>query len=600
MSNRVSNEANEEFVANVIQQFDPTVTISKETSFYDLFIRFYNITVLVNILAVLADFEELQSFDNTSMATENYDNLLGIHFFEREVGDNTTAVVALAFDSPTSVFTVRTSDEFIVNNLTFFPTTATTILRTSYVFDQNTQKYLVKIPTVSQDIGSASAVNIGDPVTVPYTNLVDFDQAFVDSEVTIGEDTETNEQALTRLREQKRVENLISRDSIRAQYARVFPGVVKNSEIVGMGEPEMFRDLIPTQIPQRRARLLFSEPLNITLTKAATVFYYNRDTSIVYQLKEDGSRSVSDEWETHPSGNVIWDVDLELVSLENPLGFVEDIPFRVDVNGSLLSSVEPRFVSGIAYTIPKPVTVDGSPCVEALVHRGSFTDIYVNVETNRVVRDFTIPVGNGGVVTIPDQYKPVLKVHAVKDTLDNEVAFFAIDVVDKDLRFSALDTATFLIDPALSGQAVSVEFTYAPFVQSIHAYTDAFLNRIVAATDLVKFFCPVFTSAIVEVSVVGGPQDSENILRTAFFAYLNSLTNTDNLPISKISSALHAALPELDQIISLSVFATQYMPDGSIINLEAEDTIIPVVSLDQGVSARTTQFLGESIEFVFL
>lgn len=626
MTNRADAKKIEDFVVSIIQDFDDTISLSPGEPFFDLFVRLYNSTVLISILNILTQFEQEQSLSNTELPNDTYDNLLGRSLYTRKPGTYTTLTMLCSFTNDANVFNVRNSDLFTIEGSSFNPTGPSLVNKTSYFrIEGDTVIYGLRIPLIAQVQGSGSTVTLGATIQVPYTSLTGFLGAVVESDVVLGENAESNEQALQGLIQSKNVANLINIPSIEAQFAQELPGLVRNTVVVGMTDPEMFRDAVPTQLPQRKARIFFADKQTVTLihkdafSNVVTKFQYAKDPSIVYYLKPPaGANTVSklgsDNWEQHPNGSYIMEVDVQLGSVENPKGFTNDVPFFMvqslynTINGSYItdtpySLINPNYLGAIADTKPYSIPVfdtEGNVLnyvMESLVHVGGFSDIYVQTSVSRVSRKFKVPLDTNGIIPIPEEYKPILKIHSALDNANNVIDFIGLNTTDSTLRYSAADPTEILVDPALSNTEILLDFSYAPDLQTISTFV-LDTKRIPQDNSMVRLKTPIFVNLVAEVLVTANRPEVVSALQSAFFNYINSITVAGPLPVSKVLSYLDQAVPEVAGFSSFTLTAVQMMPDGNVVDIISEDIITPVTQLALGVSDRTTQYIAESAVFL--
>lgn len=627
MANRVETEKVERFVVEVIKNFDPTISLSKGEPLYDLFVRFYNLTVLVKMLELITETEQSYSYLNFELPEDKYDELLDRNFFTRAGGSSSRCTIGLVFDNKTTVFGIKRSDNFIINDNIYNASQVKIVTPLSYsVLNQN--EYIVKVPVVTTTIGSSASLSIGDSVGVPYANLEGFLRAYVESEVTVGEDSESNEAAYNRLISSISTENLVNPVSISAQFSRNLRGIVRSVQVIGHTDPEMFRDTFSGEIPSRNMILYFIEPVNIQLIhkdqygNIITRFRYDKNPNIEYHLdlpagQTSISKTLIDKWEKNGSGLYEWKVPVKLLSLENPKGFHNDVRSEVvkayvDPLGHYVQNIEPLLnqvpelvgcnSSLEAYSITIPEQLGGSSIgvkVQGSIHFGGFTDIYITSDISRVTRSLLVPIGSGGVVEVPTEFKPILKIHKVTNLNNVEIPVYDTLNVDVYSRYTAEDKMDLFIDPSYEGSEVLVDFSYTPNTQIVSAYINKPINRLQQDNMIVKSKTPVFVSAIIEVTLSGNSNtELLNVMKTAFFAYLSEIVEASSIPVSKLISSMDTLTDNTIVFNSFTVFATQHMPNGEVVELEVTDSIIPIENLSIGVSSRTIEFIGESVEFI--
>ncbi len=546
------------------------------------------------ILDLLKEMEANRSISNTNVGVEAFNQLLANWFFDRHIGTFGTATARLVFSSNTNVFSVKKTDVWILNDSKrFSPAANINVLPNLYVFTTDiVPEYYIEIPIVALDLGSANSPQIGDRVTsTPYTSLLGYKRGLVSGDVVPGTDSEGNDAALSRLQEDVSVKNLINVRSINSQLSSEFPGQIQDVLVVGFMEPEMYRDVVEVSVPINKAMLFFSAPVELTLPKISTKFYYDKNPAISYVLKQDLAVSGSDpHWTLLPQGYYKIEMEVELEDLDNLQGFGNDTAFSILVAGNDIATSYPLFLSARS---------KASTLGDNIIHMGSFTDIYVRPAVVRTKEIFRVPTS--GLISIPDRFRPILSVHAVRllDASSTPVDVFDTLIGDPDKRFTYADDLRILVNEGFVGVNVEVEFSYVPLIPLIENFVNDPLTRITDSHTLVKMFNPIFVSVIAEVEVDGGIDSTETVLKGSLRTAIESLPPDSDISSSLLINAMHTDLAALSHVRSINLYASQIMPDGNVVELIGTDIISPTVDLSQGVSRRTCTYVVDRTEIIF-
>lgn len=599
MANEVNRALSEQFIVNVIKRTNPSYDLNPLSPFYDLFVRFFAETDLPEILNLLTQAKENRSLVQTTVTQDSFDQLLANWFFERDSGDYTTFVARFIFSTNSNVVSVKRNDLFKVAGFSFFPIAPMSFNPSSFK-PLNSSEFYIEIPMIASTKGSGQVVVVGDSIIDPpflgRPNVNGFLRGLVYSDVSVGRDPETNASALQRLQKEVSVQNLINVRSVNAQLSKKFPGVISDIKVVGFQDPEMFRDKIAVQLPVNKVVLTASQPFSFQLQKNQYRFLFMRDPSIIYRIKEPSISKQVGDWELIPATGLYetW-VEVQIESISNPLGFQSDLPIDIfkDPSSIPFSSLYPLF-KGARSKEELSFSTD--------IHVGGFTDLYVKPPVYKTTILLTVPSTPSTPIEFPSIYKPILSVEEVRkaDSSKQVINGWALVGADPTLRFSATDPVKILIAESLAGTQVEVDITYSPLVKDVDSYVmDPYL-KISASNTLTKFFNPVFLSFFISAEVTGDLSFAESTLRAIIRNEVENLKSGGVISINNIMASLYSQYPRLSNIISVNVFCTQELPNGTRTTLVGKDIIEIEENLSLGVSKNTCTFIFRDASFEFV
>lgn len=235
----------------------PTAIISKDTS------------------DEIDDINRINNIDNyNSMTEEEFDLLMGKFFEDRVVGKKNYGVTTIYFPQAKSFFVGKESAIFSsINGIEFSPrqdyTVSAALLASQKTSDG--QYYWWDIEIESKTIGTELEVGVGE---ITALTGIEFEFAYVSNRapISIGSEGETNAEYYTRAQKAINDRSYYSRRSITARLKTNFP-FVKNSIVIGPGNPRMSRDLvqaIAASEPKRSAGFFGKYPAGEFIPHKAT------------------------------------------------------------------------------------------------------------------------------------------------------------------------------------------------------------------------------------------------------------------------------------------------------------------------------------------
>lgn len=596
MVNQVDLNKAETFYKEVMKFYHPDFALAENDPLYDITVRTAKLYKIPEMIAIKAEVKQNRSLLFTSTTTAAYDELLANYFIDRNLGSYKTITVKYIFETADRAFKINQNTPFIIGSTTFYTISDQEISPASYALETSPpykDKYSILVSCRSTTIGEVNDVNEG--VSAPTDVAPGATAAFV-SFATGGGNSESNIDAYTRGRHQISVRNLINDRSIKAFLLQQFPGSFNEVLNVGMGEPEMVRDLIITKIPKYQIRLVFASPTVVNIVPATTRFLYKGRPDLIYVPSQSMSVNASSPVWLHNTilNNYSFLVDVELASVENPLGFVQDEQMITQFSAPVVGFLGSR--ANIGFWEEE---IGG----QALIHLGSMTDVYLKAPSEtRTIKLFVNPLDQG-FISFPNDIGPVLRVNSVVDEQSNPVLFFDFDIQpnSSSLRFSGKDPTRLFVNPGLVGTTISAEVVCTPIVRAVQQEMDADLERVLDSNTLAKTMFPVFVDGIIQIALepsaasFTGTNDS---LNAAIQNYM--FTAGGQVVRSKIMEIVYQVVSNAKAIVSLDMRGTQIMPGGEEIPLVSGEFVRPVLNSVLGISNRNVQFIKGDWQFVYI
>jgi hypothetical protein len=225
------------------------------------------------------------------------------------------------------------------------------------------------------------------------------------------------------------------------------------------------------------------------------------------------------------------------------------------------------------------------------LHWGNHVDVYVQTPIVRQAIEVAVP-SNATTVDL-SAYRAVLKIHSV--SIKNQPGahpYYALGAIDPRTRFSAQDPAVLVIDPAVAGQTLVIDLSYAPDVVAIQAFVDSPEQRLTGAVMLVRYFHPVFASANIYVEGASGKIAAADV---AIDRYLAGISGSDLLVVSRLTDAIHSAgisLVHQDYDVTLDIT----FGDGTFATFSSSTGVALPNRYDKGFSQRVSVLVDDGIQ----
>jgi len=586
MVNTVNQQLSEEFVKQSILKYDNSFDLSNGTPFYDLFVRFFQYTTLPEIIRIYNEMIDARSLLNTNVSNTDYDRLLTTLNFPRQIGNTCKVNFTLVLNEPQEL-NLRTTDKYIIGSNIYHPMINQDVTTDQWL--QDGEVYTLEFLLESNLTGENQNVGINVEVETPYNNESTFVRAFTTTIDTVAKDDESNEAVLSRIQSEYGLETLINARGINFILSKYFPNQIQSVFIAGFSEIEQRRDIRMMEVPKRIIRLYFSQKINMTIP-INTQIHYDNNPSIKYIFR-NGPITVTNTstlWKDFVGGGFYIDFDIELLDKYNIDGFREDVPASI-----------PFFNTGFPDYKGCHTRTTAWENEDAKIRVGAHTDVYLKTAVVRQKVPIFVPINSDGIIEIPPEYQPILKIHKIEEISNqgvlSPVEIYSMIVDEPNLRFSARDNVKLYVKPSLVGTNILVDMTYAPKIKEIQNFCERPLLRVIAEDCLIRYYNPCFVGVF---SVVTGSPTFDPNLKEAVTSYVNSI-NTGSIILSDLVSRLGNEVPQLRAIFmdSLQMVAQQELPDGTYVSIVGDESLTPYTNEDIGVTSRNVTFLLEAVEF---
>jgi hypothetical protein len=598
MTNQTDLNKAELFYKEIIKFHHPDFALAENDPLYEI----------PEIISIKEQTKTNRSLLQFSTDVGSYDQLLANYFIERDAGGYQTILVKYIFTTNTNSFRIPINSIIDVVGNSYLTVSNQIINPASYELEtaQPYQgKYSIQISARAQTSGAIPTVY--DGLSPSSLSLVPNSIAAVVTLAQGGADPETNLDAFNRGKFQISVRNLVNDRSIKAKLQALYPGAVTEAVVVGYLEPEMVRDLVITKIPKYQARLFFAFPIALNITTSNMRLSYNSNTSILYVPSISYTITASDAiWKKNLITNQYYvDIDVELVSLGNILGFTQDTPISIEYlpsNGgfSSFNVFTPSFLGSRAQI---GFWGDNDGQGEALIHLGSMTDVYIKTLPVQKTLSLYIPPLSQGVIDLPKNIGPVLRLVTAFDEQGIRIPLASLlpDSNNTNYRFSGKDVTKLFVNPGLVGTTIKVIVDCSPIVKTVQDTFDDPLERITNGNTLVRAMFPVYVSGVIQIALEAGISSvtgSNDVLNEAINQYL--FTANTQIVKSKIAEIVYQNVPNAKAIVSLDITGTQIYPTGLEIPLLSGDYLKPNTPTQYGISARNTQFVKGNWEYIYI
>lgn len=237
------------FITARLQETDPNLEVRAGTGFYDLFVKPQQIMLQPLLQALEVSFTaqsvlRIQNTGNTdNFDTDLVDQLTQNLFVYRSLGQYGTTVCQLFYGAPVDRDFPAGSVEFLTSTgLSFFNSTDISVTSQQMALNTSNALYYILVPVIAAAAGADYNVDAGDivacvndPEALSVTNI---------SDVTDGLDTQTNTEILDQVENSIGVRDFETGKGIVAIINQDFPGIFSEIVAIGMGDPEMQRDIV--------------------------------------------------------------------------------------------------------------------------------------------------------------------------------------------------------------------------------------------------------------------------------------------------------------------------------------------------------------------
>jgi hypothetical protein len=424
-----------------------------------------------------------------------------------------------------------------------------------------------------------------------------------------GRDRETSEEAIARAPNAISVRNLINVRSIDAVLRNKFP-TIRNMLSIGMGEPEMQRDLKVETASGIDLHVGGHFDVYLDLPRTTTVFEgqlggrYTRPDQVINVFRD----SLIADWTL---------TDIRLGDILRITAGLSDVPrdyvikeifateLRVSVNNPFSEATDTAGTL-VDYYIYRPVF---GPDIQILPAVG----VSVNGETSMQIQTanrLTLPGGAHYAITDvavidPTPGDPNISpsdgyVHFPIRTPDApalvvSAEFLEYQVVNNDPP-SAQSMYSFeevLLESTYNLKTVRINYETVVGLEAIHALVVDRFERILCANALAKVFIPVYLSAVIPYRArpTANALPSVSTMRTAVVDLINNFDPNDTIDVSDLTTAIRSADSNVGTIFTFDITYKLIAPDGRELQYQTSD----IVALDSAHLVVDTDFVNNTL-----
>ena len=231
----------EQFLRDRLQQEYPDLSVADGDAIVDLLMRPDQV-ILESLKRETQIIRRGQSVRNSStMRLEDAEGLAANFFVSRNTGSRTIGTVRLYYSQPTFVSVLSTVSFSTASGLRFFALRPQFFSADVLLLQKSGTMYYVDVQVIAEEAGDNYNIEVGKiavvsglPSVAKVTNIYPFSG---------GSSEETATQLLLRTSRSLTERSLNTGRGIAARLYRNFPSL-RNIEVVGMGDPEMQRDII--------------------------------------------------------------------------------------------------------------------------------------------------------------------------------------------------------------------------------------------------------------------------------------------------------------------------------------------------------------------
>lgn len=251
----------------------------------------------------------IYNVDDTT-STDLVNAIMSNNFINRRVGSKSVINARLFFARSKNIAVPSTAYFSPDNKLKFFPESTVSYPASSMLFDTFSNEYYLDVSMVAESEGTSYDLNSGSLIY-----FSSFDPYFLRGEINYlvsqSLPTETNTQFVTRAKTAVSTRNLINQPSIDFNLRDTF-NYLNNIIPMGMGDPEMQRDIVQAVIPPLPAKQVTSISINGT-TATVTVPTHGYNTGMSVRLMGASVANVNNDF-------IITVIDINTYTIVVPSG----------------------------------------------------------------------------------------------------------------------------------------------------------------------------------------------------------------------------------------------------------------------------------------
>lgn len=469
--------------------------------------------------------------------------------------------------------TVDTTQSIVIRAADLLPVLAADGSITAYQFSLN-----VVASKTGADFNVAAGNWKSGTNFSPFANRI-----FTLTKASGGKGRETVSEAIVRSNSAIAVRNLINERSLNATLRERY-SILNRMVVVGMGDPEMQRDLklevatafklhvgghydVYLELP--RVQRTFEGVLGGTYVRPDGIVNVFRDATVSSWLTTDVQAGdvirVGAGLAESPKDFVIKEV------LASELRVSTNTPFSeaTDEAGTYVTYYiyRPLFLADtqILPTVGTNTTGVTSKQVtnanRLILPGGAHYEVIDVMVTNPSTGDVFISAADNFV------HFPVRSNQAPQAVLSAQLAEYQITGVSPATGQSELCFEELLLPAAYNGKYVRIKYETLSGLDTIHAYTRNRFERVVAGNILVKGFHPVYLTMHIQYKLKPTETGSidETTLRQAVADYINSFDPSDIIDVSDITTTVRGYSSKIGTVYPLTIAYELIVPDGRII-----------------------------------
>ena len=510
------------------------------------------------------------------------DAFLSSLFLTRKTGQPTHLPCLLHFSAPVDVILTPSIRFFRTADLVFTPDVSSTVvipvssLRLTTSTD-GAQDYVCAVNLVAATKDPAYNVEPGRFVQVdrfnPYFTYAENAEAGVD-----GKGPETTADLLARAPTALSTRNLVNPRSVSQVLFENFP-TLSRALAVGMGEPEMLRDLVTETVTGLRLHAGGHTDIYLGLPRVEVT-----EEGLVAGAKfprADGRISILRDaalgdhaFDGVSIGNVLAVLSgvlgtprTSVVVRATPSELEVATPFPAatdEVGGTVqytVGSVGPSFRNLIGSDAPRS---------SGVTSRSERQPGSVYLQGQPVYRVKTVAYqGDQAMVEIPDRVNGPPAAPAE----------YQVEVLNPASAQSQRAVTRLRLHDSLDGVTVRVTYDSLVGFEAVDTFVTGPFDRILAANHLVRGYNPAYVGAEIAYTRRFGAKVryDQSVLAQAVSDFVNDFDWTNVLDVSSISTALKTGFPDIAVVFPFTFRYAFFAPDGEVLRYESQDiaTLFP-------------------------
>lgn len=534
--------------------------------------------------------------------------LMSNWFITPKGGQKTQLPTVLHFSATVDVVIPAQTAFDRVSGVTFYPDTVDNVviaasdMRPNYDASGAVVDYVATITLVATEAGVLYNAPPGRFVRVdtfsPY-----FLYAENVTEGLDGKDKETIDEVLARAPQEISVRNLVNERSITAVLKDVYADQVA---VIGMGDPEMLRDVSPISVGNRKLH-----------TGGYTDIYVGLPRTEVTETLTIGAQFA------RPDGvvSVLRDAaaDFSAVQPGHVLHITAGLP-NVPLDYLIFSKNAASHELVVFERTPfSSATDEATPATNVTYSVGTTSPNFSNVVTSRATGQTSRKVATAGQVLLQGQ--PIYRVKTV-DVYDSgtqtatapltrinsgapTATEYLVSVAVPANAQSSLSLTTITVNVTHNTKTLRVTYETLSGYSAVQTFVSSRKDRVSAKNMLVKGFHPVYLGlafTFSRKSTATGAVDPA-LVQQAIVDFVNNFDYSNTISLSAINASIQAEFPDIGTIFPTPLSYTLYAPDGQVFQFQTKDvvSIFPsypgnLVQLTNAASVNVTGVLNLALD----